>query len=169
MPYASPAGDDAVRACRAALRAYDKFVVLNKKRREAAQEELALSAAVVIGDVTTGTIGFEKLEEYTVMGPVVDVAKRLADAADEYGGTRLLITDLTLQEVSAHFVTREADVVRLPGVRTESVRVHMLNNLAKTQPTDEEARVRAAATLRARARARACSARAAPCTRAPVD
>mmetsp|Transcript_11746 Transcript_11746/g.30659 ORF Transcript_11746/g.30659 Transcript_11746/m.30659 type:complete len:250 (+) Transcript_11746:88-837(+) len=138
VPFASTGADDALRACRAALRAYDKFLVLNKKRREAAQDELALSAAVVVGDVTSGTIGFEKLEEYTVMGPVVEVAKRLADAAEEYGGTRLLLTDHVMKDVAAHFVTREADVVRLPGVSADPVRVHMLNNLAKTPPTGEE-------------------------------
>jgi hypothetical protein len=139
---------------RSLLRAYEKLTILNKKRREGAQEEVILSAACVTGDVTTGTVGFEKLEEYTVMGKALEMAKQLAEAAVEYGGTRLLATDNTLRQVGEQFITRECDVIKLSDLST-AVKVHAVANLAKAGVSEVDKLVRGAQRERAFSRYRA--------------
>jgi adenylate cyclase len=119
-----PVDDHAVRACRAALRMRDEL----RRRREAwrARGMPALHARIGIntGPVLVGNLGSHRMMDYTCMGDHVNLASRLEGLNNVYG-TEIIVSGLTWREVSAHFVGREIDRVRVAG-REGTVAVHEL-------------------------------------------
>jgi adenylate cyclase len=71
------------RALRAALEADAGMSALNRRRRDAGQDELAFGLALHVGDVMWGNIGAAKRLDFTVIGPAVNVASRLDELSKE--------------------------------------------------------------------------------------
>jgi len=119
-----PVEDHAVRACRAALRMRDE---LRRQRGEwEARGVPALHARIGIntGPVLVGNLGSHRMMDYTCMGDHVNLASRLEGLNNVYG-TEIIVSEFTWREVSAHFVGREIDRVRVAG-REAPVAVHEL-------------------------------------------
>lgn len=86
--------DDAQRAVEAALEMQTRFQEL--RRTESDFAELGLGIGVHSGEAVVGNIGSDELMDYTVVGDVVNVAKRLQERA---GPGELLLSDETYRAV----------------------------------------------------------------------
>jgi adenylate cyclase len=119
-----PVDDHAVRACRAALRMRDE---LRRQRGEwegKGMPALHARTGINTGTVLVGNLGSHRMMDYTCMGDHVNLASRLEGLNNIYG-TEIIVSEFTWREVSAHFVGREIDRVRVVG-RAAPVAVHEL-------------------------------------------
>jgi len=80
--------DDAVRACHAALELHGAFERFTRQQHGAAARGLALRVGLASSDVVLRSVGSDRPEEYTALGPAVRAATRLAQVAA--GRTTLL-------------------------------------------------------------------------------
>lgn len=119
-----PVEDHAVQACRAALRMRDEL----RRRREdwetRGMPALHARTGINTGTVLVGNLGSHRMMDYTCMGDHVNLASRLESLNNVYG-TEIIVSEFTWREVSAHFVGREIDRVRVAG-RDGVVAVHEL-------------------------------------------
>lgn len=119
-----PVDDHAVQACRAALGMRNAL----RRRREAwsarGMPTLHARTGINTGPVLVGNLGSHRMMDYTCMGDHVNLASRLESLNNVYG-TEILVSEFTWREVSAHFVGREIDRVRVAG-RDGIVAVHEL-------------------------------------------
>jgi adenylate cyclase len=109
-----PQEDHAQRACSAALDMFSRLEELNAKWREDGRPTLAVGVGLNTGLVNVGNMGSERRLAWTVMGDNVNLASRLEGLTKEYG-VRLVVSESTWQQVSAHFVGRELDRIRVKG------------------------------------------------------
>lgn len=122
--YGAPveADDDPQRALDSAVEMQQRFAALQAEN-PVEYEELGLGIGLHSGDAVVGNIGSEELMDYTVVGDVVNVAKRLQELAR---GGEILISQTTFDDVSVTGTDKIVDL-RLPG-RTEHVVVHRLRS-----------------------------------------
>lgn len=89
-------GDDADRACRAALNAAvdarTRNAALNARRTARSEPALDLSIALHFGDVVYGNIGTARRLDFTVVGPAVNEVSRM-EALGKGLGRELLLSD----------------------------------------------------------------------------
>jgi len=89
--------------------------------------ELAgLGVGLHSGEATVGNVGSEALMDYTVIGDVVNVAKRLTEDAQ---AGEILISETTYQSVRDQVQAERLDARPIRG-RTEPVVVYVLKGLA---------------------------------------
>lgn len=119
-----PVDDHAVRACRAALRMRDELRSRREEWRARGMPALHARTGINTGPVLVGNLGSHRMMDYTCMGDHVNLASRLEGLNNVYG-TEILVSEFTWREVSAHFVGREIDRVRVAG-RDAPVAVHEL-------------------------------------------
>jgi class 3 adenylate cyclase len=113
--------DDAQRALDTALEMQRRFVGLRKKHR-ADFEGLGLGIGLHSGDAVVGNIGSEAVMDYTVVGDVVNVAKRLQERAS---GGQILLSEATFQQVKVKGA-EPMEGIELPG-RQELVRAYRID------------------------------------------
>lgn len=120
--YGAPveAADDPQRALDTALEMQRRFAIL-RADNEADYRELGLGIGLHTGDAIVGNIGSEELMDYTVVGDVANVAKRLQEHAR---GGEILISQATFEDVQVQGAEKLVDL-RLPG-RTENVTAHRI-------------------------------------------
>ena len=119
-----PVEDHALHACRAALRMRDEL-----RRQRGGWEARGMPAlhariGINTGTVLVGNLGSHRMMDYTCMGDHVNLASRLEGLNNVYG-TEIIVSEFTWREVSAHFIGREIDRVRVAG-RDGVVAVHEL-------------------------------------------
>ncbi len=110
--YGAPvaAGDDAQRALDSALDMHHRFNVL-KQQSERDFAGLGLGVGLHTGDAVVGNIGSDRVMDYTVVGDVVNVAKRLQELS--HSG-QVVMSEATFSLVSTPGA-RRMERVQLPG------------------------------------------------------
>lgn len=114
--FGAPIGykDHAKYACRCALQSIDKLFELQKEWEKQGLPNIDLGIGLNTGDVSVGNMGSETVRSYTVMGDAVNLASRLEGINKTYG-TRIILSEMTYNEVKDSFVCREVDWVRVKG------------------------------------------------------
>ncbi len=111
-PIAFP--DHAKFACRCALQSLDKLFELQKEYERKGLPTIDIGIGLNTGDVSVGNMGSETVRSYTVMGDAVNLGSRLEGINKQYG-TRIILSEMTYNEVKDSFVCREVDWVRVKG------------------------------------------------------
>lgn len=126
--YGAPlaAEDDAQRAVQTAIEMQRWF---GKLRSEPDLAKLGLGIGLHSGEAVVGNIGSEKVMDYTVVGDVVNIAKRLQERARR---GQILISRETF-ELNPGIVASPPSRVRLPG-RKEPTTVYVLKPPPETAP-----------------------------------
>ncbi|WP_166819818.1 GAF domain-containing protein [Thalassoroseus pseudoceratinae] len=116
--------DDAVRACRSALRMQRALKEFNQWLSKSELPPVGIGIGISTGTVITGNIGSERRLEYTCIGDSVNVASRLEGATKTYG-TTIIISEFTRAEVADEFLIRELDLIRVVG-KQQPLRIYEL-------------------------------------------
>jgi adenylate cyclase len=85
-------------------------------------QDLSLGIGLHTGEAVVGNIGSESVMDYTVVGDVVNVAKRLQEAA---AGGEILVTEATYRHLQAVDAERLMPI-RLAG-RSEPITVYQVD------------------------------------------
>jgi len=127
--------DHPLAACRAALAMLRRLEDLRRRWREAGLPDLDVGIGINTGPMSVGFVGSQdRFYNYTVLGDAVNLASRLEGANKEYG-TRILVSQATLERVKGRVVAREVDSVRVRGKR-EPVVIHELVGLPPAAPEE---------------------------------
>jgi adenylate cyclase len=118
--------DHAAKACTAALRMRKLDRSLNKYFMGSNLSVTPFNTrfAIATGDMVSGNIGNDLLPDFTVVGPVTDIAKQLRKVNSLYG-TAILIPESTFRVVKNLFAVRQLDRVRIARVR-DPIRIYEL-------------------------------------------
>ncbi|MFP3855169.1 MAG: adenylate/guanylate cyclase domain-containing protein [Anaerolineales bacterium] len=111
--YGAPVseGDDAQRALDSAVEMQRRFKELRRERE--GFEKLGLGIGLHSGEAVVGNIGSNEVMDYTVVGDVVNIAKRLQERA---AGGQILMSESTYEQVSVDGA-QELSGIELPGRR----------------------------------------------------
>lgn len=120
--YGAPVGgeDDAQRAVATALEMQRLFTEL-RQETDYDLDGLGLGIGLHSGEAIVGNIGSEKLMDYTVVGDVVNVAKRLQEHAES---GQVLLSEATFRELKG-VQAETLDPVQLPG-REERITPYLI-------------------------------------------
>jgi PAS domain S-box-containing protein len=111
-PFVSP--DDTDHAVEAAIDMIRRLHAFNRDGAKRGRRPLDIGVGINTGEVVAGTIGSPKRMDYTVIGDHVNLAARI-EAANRYYGTKLLVSEHTVEKLAGRHTTRELDRVRVHG------------------------------------------------------
>ncbi|MCA9522866.1 MAG: GAF domain-containing protein [Myxococcales bacterium] len=111
-PFSS--GEDADRAVRSAIEMLRSLREFNDERVAQNLDPVGMKVGVNSDAIISGNIGSPKRMDYTVIGDGVNLAARL-EGANKYYGTNILISGFTHAALTASYVQREVDVIRVKG------------------------------------------------------
>jgi adenylate cyclase len=117
-----PRADDPDRAVRTAISMIRSLNDWNVVRVADGRPPIGMGVGVNTGSVVAGNIGSPKRMDFTMIGDGVNLAARLESACKEYHA-RILISDVTYQQLQGVYRTREVDRVVVKG-KTEPVAVY---------------------------------------------
>jgi len=106
--------DHAYMACVAAIRGMQKLEELQKSWARQGKPIFKARVGINTGNAIVGNIGTEEHLNYTAIGDNINLASRLEGLNKTYG-TRILITEATLSEVSGRVISRPVDLVAVKG------------------------------------------------------
>lgn len=112
-----PQEDQALRACRAALRQHAALADLNRHFAESGLPPLRMRIGLHSGDAVVGNLGSQKRFDYTAIGDSVNLAARL-EGLNKFYGTAILASETTKQECGDGVIFREVDRVAVKGRET---------------------------------------------------
>ena len=131
--------EQAVLACRAALRQAAALKDLNRLFAERKLPLLNLRMGLHTGEAIVGNLGSQKRFDYTVIGDTVNLASRL-EGLNKFYGTAIMASEATVQECRDLVEFRELDWVAVKG-RATPVAVYQVMAL-KGELTPEQAAAR---------------------------
>lgn len=131
-----PQKDHALRTCYAALDMQKRLAELRPKWKKEGKPELAARCGVNTGIVIVGNMGGKDRFDYTVIGDSVNLASRLEGANKQYG-SKIMISDMTYQQVKGKVMVRELDLIQVKG-KTEPVKVFELLGKSDMPMTDAQ-------------------------------
>jgi adenylate cyclase len=106
--------DQALRACRAALRQQAALEELNKGFADLGLPPLTMRVGLHSGEAVVGNLGSQKRFDYTVIGDTVNLASRL-EGLNKFYGTFILASETTVAECGDGVQFREVDRVAVKG------------------------------------------------------
>jgi adenylate cyclase len=112
-----PQEDQALRACRAALRQQAALAELNKYFNGLGLPPLAMRIGLHTGEAVVGNLGSEKRFDFTAIGDTVNLASRL-EGLNKFYGTPILASETTMAECGDGVLFREMDRVAVKGKET---------------------------------------------------
>jgi adenylate cyclase len=112
-----PQADQALRACRAALRQQAALAELNQHFADLGLPSLAMRIGLHTGEAVVGNLGSQKRFDYTAIGDTVNLASRL-EGLNKFYGTGILASETTRQECGDTVLFREVDRVSVKGRET---------------------------------------------------
>jgi adenylate cyclase len=112
-----PQADQALRACRAALRQQAALAELNRHFKDLGLPPLAMRIGLNTGEAVVGNLGSEKRFDYTAIGDTVNLASRL-EGLNKFYGTNILASETTMAECGEGVLFREMDRVAVKGKET---------------------------------------------------
>ncbi len=121
-------GEEAVRACRAALMNFRKLHELWPDWERRGLPRLNMRIGIHTGPVVVGNIGTQAQINYTTIGDTTNTASRL-EGVNKFYGTRILIGESTRRDAGDAIVAREIDLIAVKG-KSEVVRVFELVGMA---------------------------------------
>jgi adenylate cyclase len=124
--------DQALRACRAAIRQRDALARLNDEFRAQGLPRLKLRIGLHTGDAIVGNLGSEKRFDYTAIGDTVNLASRL-EGLNKFYGTAIMASEAAVAAAGAAVAFRELDLVAVKGKET-AVRVFEVLNMTADLP-----------------------------------
>ena len=117
--------DHAKRACDTALDMQSELLRLRKKWLSEGNKwpkvvhDMHMRIGINTGNIVTGNMGSTMRKNYTMMGDEVNLAARLESAAKQYGAyihvCKNTIDQLVKQEISANYIYRSLDIIRVVG------------------------------------------------------
>jgi PAS domain S-box-containing protein len=115
-----PQADHVLRAVRAALNMQESVASLHQQLPPTRQ--LGYGVGITVGDAVVGNIGTAQQMNYTAIGPSVNLARRLQEAA---APGQILLTHLAYQRVKAHTEAKPLPPLHVEGIR-EPIEVYEL-------------------------------------------
>jgi adenylate cyclase len=112
-PEDLPPSEQAKRALAAVHRMHDTLAGLNQRWRQQGVPEIQVRYGVHQGDAVVGMFGSAVRADYTAIGPCVNIASRLQEAADPNG---VLVSWALAQHLSKQEVILETRSVKLRGL-----------------------------------------------------
>jgi adenylate cyclase len=112
-----PQEDQALRACRTALRQQAALAELNQRFQEMGLPPLAMRIGLHTGEAVVGNLGSEKRFDYTAIGDTVNLASRL-EGLNKFYGTYIMVSETTMTECGDDVLFREIDRVAVKGKET---------------------------------------------------
>jgi adenylate cyclase len=113
--------DQALRACRAALRQREALEDLNRRFAGLKLPPLKMRIGLNTGEAIVGNLGSARRFDYTVIGDTVNLASRL-EGVNKFYGTTIMASEATAAECSEAVAFRELDLVAVKG-KEKPVRV----------------------------------------------
>ncbi len=120
-------GNQAVKACRAALAMQNTLTGLRQEWTERGLPAINARIGLATGEVIVGNIGSEQSQDYTCIGDTVNLASRL-EGANKFYGTRVIIDEATFEMAGTEVSARELDTAQVKG-RESGTRIFELVEL----------------------------------------
>lgn len=117
----------ALHACKAALRCQKTLLSLNRQWRLEKKPEFYTRIGIHTGEVIVGNLGSSDRINYTILGDSVNIAARL-EGVNKFYGTKIIISEDLHNIIIRHSLVRPLDVVRLKG-KTKGVKIYELVGL----------------------------------------
>lgn len=130
--------DQALRACRAALRQRDALEDLNRHFAGLQLPPLKMRIGLNTGDAIVGNLGSARRFDYTVIGDTVNLASRL-EGLNKFYRTAIMASESTATECGEVVAFRELDLVAVKG-KEKPVRVFEVVALKEELAPELEAR-----------------------------
>jgi len=131
-----PYNDHAKFACRCALQSLEKLFELKKFYESKGLPAIDIGIGLNTGEVSVGNMGSVTVRSYTVMGDAVNLASRLEGINKQYG-TRIILSEMTYNDVKDSFICREVDWVRVKG-KALPVKIYELIAEGKSVPNAQQ-------------------------------
>jgi adenylate cyclase len=110
-----PQPDHAVRAVRCALEMLERLDALNHAHGLEGRPELRMGIGIHTGTAVVGTMGASHRQDYTAIGPTVNLASRLEQLTKEHEFD-IIVSEITQQIVGGEVPLREAGTANIKGV-----------------------------------------------------
>lgn len=114
----------ALHACQSAKRILQRMDELNQYWQQQGFPTLRLRIGIHTGYATVGNVGSEERLSYTAIGDSVNLSSRL-EALNKIYGTRILVSQVTYEQVSDQFAFRLVDEVAVRG-KQQSIIIYEL-------------------------------------------
>ena len=139
--------DQAVLACRAALRQAAALEDLNRQFAARGLPRLNLRMGLHTGDAIVGNLGSQKRFDYTAIGDAVNLASRL-EGLNKFYGTAIMASEATVSECRDAVEFRELDWVAVKGRKAPVIVFEVLALKGDLTPEEAAGREKFAQGLR---------------------